>query len=126
MSRTGFRSVACVVSFLLPLTLASAAGAQSFTDEGEVAAPSAPPISLTQRYVPRAASPARDMSLLVGDTVAPTAPAPVISVTQASGSSLTTGNVRGVGTVSVTGMTTQLAENRGPIIIVSNGSAKAR
>jgi len=126
MSRILFRSISCVAYCFLPLMLASTAGAQSFTADAAAAAPSGPPISITQRYVPRALSPVRDMSLLVGDSVAPTAPAPIISVTQASGASLTTANVRGAGAISITGMTTQFAEIRGPFIVVSNAPAKAR
>lgn len=107
-----FRLVMCVAACALPLLFSSSAGAQShvsFRGGSEAASPVplGPPQSITQRYVPRAASPARDLGLLVDDAAPAVAPAPVagIAVTSPDHVARTAANDLGIGR---------------PVIVVSN------
>jgi hypothetical protein len=68
-----FRAFTCVAFCGLPLVMSVPAAAQSYVSvrpEVRIAAPAslAPPTPLTERYVPRAPSPARDIGLLVDES----------------------------------------------------------
>lgn len=107
-----FRVVMYVAACAFPLVISSTAGAQSyvsFSGESETAAPAplGPPTSITERYVPGTASPARDLALLVDDAAAAPSPAPApgIAVTSPSPIARTAAADLGIGR---------------PVIVVSN------
>ncbi len=83
-----FRVVMCVAACALPLVISSSAGAQSLSVNGETALaapiPPGPPQSITQRYVPHTAPPARALGLLIDDAAPVPATASVAAITVTS------------------------------------------